>query len=93
MKITDSDRRNIDTFKLALHRTELANRRTFLAYLKTAIALCASGVALLHLLDNQWMGTVGWVLLPISLFVLMIGIADYQRVKKSIDEEKHDGGL
>ncbi|MCR9213497.1 MAG: DUF202 domain-containing protein [Proteobacteria bacterium] len=91
--ISSQDRRNIDTFLLAVHRTELANRRTLMAYVKTAIALCAASVALIKLLDDQWLGHVGWVLLPIALITLLIGIADYHRVKKSINEEKKDGGL
>ncbi len=64
-----------------------------MAYVKTAIALCAASVALIKLLDDQWLGHVGWVLLPIALITLLIGIADYHRVKKSINEEKKDGGL
>ena len=93
MKITQNDRRNIDTFKLAVHRTELANRRTLMAYVKTAIALCASAVGMIKFLDEDWLNHIGWILLPISVIVLLIGIYDYQRVKKSINEEKRDGGL
>ncbi|MEH6524998.1 MAG: DUF202 domain-containing protein [Sneathiella sp.] len=76
-----------------MHRTELANRRTLMAYVKTAIALCAASVALIQLLDDKLLGLLGWVLLPLSLTVLLIGLYDYNRVKKSINEEKKDGGL
>ncbi len=87
------DRRNVDTFKLAVHRTELANRRTLMAYVKTAIALCASAVALLKFLDSRWLSHIGWILLILSVVILTIGFVDYRRVKKSINEEKRDGGL
>lgn len=64
-----------------------------MAYVKTAIALCAASVALVQLLDDKLLGILGWILLPLSLAVFLIGIYDYRRVKKSINEEKQDGGL
>lgn len=76
-----------------MHRTELANRRTLMAYVKTAFAFCAASVALIQLLDDKLLVLLGWVLLPLSLTVFLIGIYDYNRVKKSINEEKQDGGL
>ncbi|MBO0334838.1 DUF202 domain-containing protein [Sneathiella sp. CAU 1612] len=88
-----TERRNVDTFKLAVHRTELANRRTLMAYVKTAIALCASAVALLKFLDSRWLSHIGWVLLALAVVTLLIGFADYRRVRKSINDEKRDGGL
>ncbi|MDF2368057.1 DUF202 domain-containing protein [Sneathiella sp.] len=88
-----ADRRNIDTFKLALHRTELANRRTLMAYVRTAIALAATSFALIKLVDDKWLTALGWGLLPITAIVLVVGFTDYHRVRKSINDEKHDGGL
>ncbi|MAL79569.1 MAG: hypothetical protein CMN55_10740 [Sneathiella sp.] len=87
------ERRNIDTFKLAVHRTELANRRTLMAYIKTAMGLAAGSVALLQLVDDNWLQLLGWALLPLAALALIVGIFDYQRVKKSIEAEKRDGGL
>lgn len=78
---------------LAVHRTELANRRTLMAYIKTSFALAGSAIAILKLLDDSFLEIVGWILLPLALLTLLIGVADYHRVKKSINEEKHDGGL
>ena len=92
-KINQTERRNVDTFKLAVHRTELANRRTLMAYIKTSIALCASAIGLLKFIGDPWLSHVGWVLLPLSFLFLLVGILDYLRVKKSINEEKEDGGL
>ncbi|MCC3305944.1 DUF202 domain-containing protein [Sneathiella sp. HT1-7] len=88
-----ADRRNVDTFKLAVHRTELANRRTLMAYFRTAIGLTAASIALLKLLEDGWLTYLGWALLPIALICLLIGVDDYHRVKKSINDEKRDGGL
>tara|TARA_R110002124_G_scaffold78287_12_gene209296 strand:- start:7877 stop:8170 length:294 start_codon:yes stop_codon:yes gene_type:complete len=93
MEITQNERRNVDTFKLAVHRTELANRRTLMAYIKTVIALVASSLALIKLVEDQWLTVVGWGLLPLALICLLVGLDDYARVKKSINEEKRDGGL
>ncbi len=91
--INQSERRNVDTFKLAVHRTELANRRTLMAYVRTTIALVAGSIALIKLVEDQWLNVVGWGLLPVAVISLLIGIDDYHRVKKSINEEKQDGGL
>jgi putative membrane protein len=88
-----TERRNVDTFKLAVHRTELANRRTLMAYIRTAIGLTAASIALLKLLEDGWLTYLGWALLPVAIFCLLIGIDDYHRVKKSINEEKQDGVL
>lgn len=88
-----AERRNVDTFKLAVHRTELANRRTLMAYVKTTIALCASSLALLKFLDSRWLNNIGWILLVLGGVTLLIGFADYHRVRKSINDEKRDGGL
>jgi putative membrane protein len=88
-----ADRRNVDTFKLAVHRTELANRRTLMAYIRTAIALTASSVGLIKFVDERWMTIAGWALLPFALICLLVGVDDYHRVKKSINDEKSDGGL
>lgn len=91
--ISRNERRNMDTFLLAVHRTELANRRTLMAYVRTAIALTAGALALIKLIDDVWLQNLGWALLPISAMVLLIGFVDFNRVKKSINDEKHDGGL
>ena len=88
-----AERRNVDTFKLAVHRTELANRRTLMAYIKTSIALVAAAIGLIHFIDEPWLSHVGWGLLPLAVICLLIGLDDYHRVRKSIDEEKRDGGL
>ncbi len=92
-RINQSERRNVDTFKLAVHRTELANRRTLMAYVRTAIGLTAASIALIKLVDDNWLTILGWGLLPLAVICLLIGIDDYHRVKKSINEEKRDGGL
>jgi len=64
-----------------------------MAYVRTAIALTASSFALIKLIDDQWLAIIGWLLLPVTAIVLLIGFFDYHRVRKSINAEKHDGGL
>lgn len=92
-KETVNEKRNADTFRLAVHRTELANQRTLLAFARTSIALCASAVALIQLKENTWLEHVGWAILPVSAIVLATGVYDYLRVRASINSEKKDGGL
>ena len=92
-KINRSERRNVDTFKLAVHRTELANRRTLMAYIRTAIGLTAASIALIKLVEDGWLTYLGWALLPLAVMCVLIGMDDYHRVRKSINEEKRDGGL
>ncbi len=90
---TQNERRNVDTFKLAVHRTELANRRTLMSYIRTSIGLTAAAIGLIHFIDEPWLSHVGWGLLPLAVICLLVGLDDYHRVRKSIDAEKRDGGL
>jgi putative membrane protein len=47
------------------YRFTLANERTFLAYERTAIGLVAAGLAVVHLLEEDW----GYQLLAVLLLV------------------------
>ncbi|WP_373086442.1 DUF202 domain-containing protein [Sneathiella sp.] len=64
-----------------------------MAYIKVTITLIAAAIGLIKFVDDPWLSHAGWVLLPFAVICLLIGIYDYQRVKKSIDGEKRDGGL
>ncbi|MEM6463725.1 MAG: DUF202 domain-containing protein [Pseudomonadota bacterium] len=82
------ERRAVENLVLAIVRTELANRRTLLSYLKTAIALFVSGAALLRLSGSNWLETIGLVLMPVSVIVVVVGIVDYVVLRRSIEAEK-----
>ena len=86
-----SERRAVDSFVLALLRTELANRRTLLAYLKTALGIAVTGFALIHFTETQSVfAIVGAAMLPVSLIVLIAGAIDFLRTKRKIQAEKLD---
>ena len=84
-------RREVDGMRLALVRTELANRRTFLAYVKTSLGILAGGLALIHLVgDSPVMVLLGWCLLPVSVVVLGLGIRDFTRTRGIIRANEAD---
>ena len=86
-----NSKRNIDSMLLAILRTELANRRTFLAYIKTSLGIGITGLGLLKLTETQSIyAAIGTILIPVSLITLIIGITDFHRTKKKIEEEKKD---
>ena len=82
------EKRSVENLVLAIVRTELANRRTLLSYLNTSIALFVSGAGLLRLSGSQWLEVIGIVLMPVSLLVAFIGVADYSILRRSIEAEK-----
>ena len=79
---------------LALDRTILANRRTLLSYVRTFIGLFGGGIGLVELLDNSIIMVIGYISMAVSVPILVFGIIEYIRVKKSlssifiIEEEK-----
>ena len=71
---------------LAVERTMLANERTFLAYLRTALSLFALGIAFLKipLFESLLFRITGWILIPLSVAVLLIGWVRYKRTRDRI---------
>ena len=80
---------------LALDRTILANRRTLLSYTRTFIGLFGGGIGLVKLLDKTIIVVIGYISMAISVPILIIGIIEYMKMKKSlssifiIEEEKN----
>ncbi len=70
--------------RLAITRTELANERTLLAYARTALALAAGGIGLVELFDTPTLVTLGWMLVPLSLVVLVVGVARFRRARETL---------
>lgn len=79
LKITDA---------LAIDRTKLANERTFLAYFRTFVVLASSGIAItqIHILDE--VKTMGYFLLFLAPFLLLIGTIRYAKVKRYLSQYK-----
>ena len=72
------------TDRLAVTRTELANERTLLAYVRTALAIAAGGAALLHIFAGPFLLTLGWLLIPVALVVLFVGVRRFQRARRAL---------
>ena len=70
---------------LALDRTILANRRTLLSYVRTFIGLFGGGIGLVELLDNTVIMIIGYISMGISLPILIIGINEFIKMKKSLE--------
>ena len=73
---------------LAGHRTDLANRRTFLSYFRTALAFVGGGLALIRFSADPIFVTIGILLLPGGMVVLIQGIIIYRKMKRIIQEEE-----
>jgi putative membrane protein len=78
--------------KLALQRTVLANQSTFLAFLRTAMYFLIAGLSLKNLLKIENSMIIEIALFSVSGIILIIGIVNYFKHKKSIlENKKHIG--
>jgi len=77
---------------LAAERTVLANERTLLAYVRTALTAFIAGVTFIRFFDTLIIEIVGWIFLPVSLVLFLVGIWRYRKMKRDIGSEvAHDG--
>jgi putative membrane protein len=74
--------------RLALQRTVLANQSTFLAFLRTAMYFLIAGLSLKNLLKIENSTVIEVFLFIISFVILVLGIFNYFKHKKSILENK-----
>jgi putative membrane protein len=71
--------------ELARDRTVLANERTLLAYVRTALMLLASGMTLVKILRvDQGLRIAGYVLIPLSILVGVMGDVRYLRMRREL---------
>ena len=76
---------------LAAHRTILANDRTWLSYIRTALTLFIAGVTLIKFFDSSVLFYTGWIFIPISVILIIIGAwKHHQRWKIIRDLEKSE---
>jgi putative membrane protein len=73
---------------LAEHRTTLANDRTLMAFTRTALAFFIVGATLIKFFGYPLLEAIGWIFIPIGVFIMGKGIASFRSMKKLIDEEK-----
>jgi putative membrane protein len=78
--------------RLAIQRTILANQSTFLSFLRTSMYFLIAGLSLKNVLKIENSITIEIVLFSFSGIILLIGILNYFKHKKSIlENEKHIG--
>lgn len=71
---------------LAAERTILANERTFLAFLRTALTLFAAAVTFIRFFDHPVLSVVGWIFIPVSIILVILGVLRYKIIKQSIEK-------
>jgi len=71
---------------LAVERTVLANERTFLAFLRTALTLFAAGVTFIQFFDSVWLTWLGWLFIPASIILVIMGSLSYKKMRGAITE-------
>ncbi len=69
---------------LAADRTALANERTLLAYLRTALGLGGVAAAVIHFSESAATEFIGWMLIPIALGLLAVGVYRYLHFRRRI---------
>jgi len=70
---------------LAADRTRLANERTLLAYYRTALTLFIAGATFVQFFGHLVMIVIGWIFIPLGIFVAVTGVYRYQRMKQPLD--------
>jgi putative membrane protein len=78
--------------RLALQRTILANQSTFLSFLRTSMYFLIAGLSVRNLLKIENGIYIEILLFAISILILILGIINFFKHKKSIlENEKHIG--
>lgn len=73
---------------LAAHRTDLANDRTFLAYMRTALTFSVVGVTFIKFFKNIIIEIIGWILIPIGIYIFVKGLLRFKKIKRVIKDEE-----
>lgn len=78
--------------KLALQRTILANQTTFLSFLRTSMYFLIAGLSVKNLLEIENSLLIQSGLFIVSFVILVLGVVNYFKHKKSIlENKKHIG--
>lgn len=86
------EKRGEFTFRdhLAASRTIFASERTLLAYFRTSATMLLLGITFLKFFSELWIQIMGWMLIPASIGLSLIGL--YRHKKRKIvvlTEENH----
>jgi len=73
---------------LAFDRTVFAYERTALAYLRTAMTFLIASVSLIKLFDIFWINSIGYVLIPVMMYFIYLGINKFVELNKMLEEYK-----
>jgi putative membrane protein len=74
------------TDELAVERTFMANERTLLAYIRTSLALLAAAITLLKFFTSNGMHMLGYILLPMGVGALVMGLMSHHDVRIRVHE-------
>lgn len=74
---------------LATDRTALANERTLLAYIRTAISVVAAGIGFIKLFEIPIIQYMGYLFLPLGIFILIFGFYRYLKIEKKLFKIKY----
>ena len=74
--------------RLALQRTILANQSTLLSFLRTSMYFLIAGLSIRNLLQIENGVIIETLLFTLSIIILIIGVLNYCKHKKSIQENK-----
>jgi len=80
----DLDRELIIRDYLARQRTTLANDRTLLSFIRTSLYFLVSGTALFEVKELDHVRELGYLAFGLSFVFLIIGIANYFRIRKKL---------
>ncbi len=79
--------------KLASYRTDFASVRTYLSLLRGGLTLMIIGRTLLRSGKAIDLATVYWIMIAIGLTLILIGLLNYHRIRKSIFRPPRHGTL
>lgn len=69
---------------LAIDRTILANESTFMSYIRTALTFLVVGISFIKFIELQIIEVLGWIFIPLGLYMFIIGLRRYMRIKNQI---------
>lgn len=74
-----------DVNSLAYSRTLYAFERTALSYFRTSITFLIASITLVKLFDNTWVQIAGILLLPMVVYLFIVGLLKYRELNKLLD--------
>jgi putative membrane protein len=74
--------------KLALQRTVMANQTTLLSFLRTAMYFLVAGISIGSLIKVEKSILIQLAFFVASFLILIVGIANYMRQKRKINESE-----